>query len=85
METLEKKCQLTVTTPERRHWRRSDVYIVNFKYILHPFSNVSIFDFEQANVNWEGTIMKIRHCSLFDVSQPSLKLTENLPAQYLQC
>ena len=24
-------------TPERRHWRRSDVFIVNFEYISHFF------------------------------------------------
>ena len=26
---------LTVKTPERRQWRRSDVFIVNFEQILH--------------------------------------------------
>ena len=27
--------KLTKTTPERRQWRRSDVFIVNFEHILH--------------------------------------------------
>ena len=36
-----KKCgicsKLTIKTPERRHWRRSDVFIVNFEHISHLF------------------------------------------------
>ena len=27
--------KLTINTPERRHWRRSGVFIVNFERILH--------------------------------------------------
>ena len=27
--------KLTIKAPERRHWRRSDVFIVNFEQILH--------------------------------------------------
>ena len=27
--------KLTIKTPERRHWRRSGVFIVNFKHISH--------------------------------------------------
>ena len=27
--------KLTIKATERRHWRRSDVFIVNFKHILH--------------------------------------------------
>ena len=30
---------LTIKTPERRHWRRSGVFIVNFKYISHLVLN----------------------------------------------
>ena len=37
--------------PERRQWRRSSVFIVNFEYILHFFSSASIADFEQVNVS----------------------------------
>ena len=29
--------KLTIETPERRHWRRSGVLIVNFEHILHLF------------------------------------------------
>ena len=36
-----KKCKicskLTIRTPERRHWRRSDVFIINFEHILRIF------------------------------------------------
>ena len=27
--------KLTIETPERRHWRRSGVFIVNFEHISH--------------------------------------------------
>ena len=27
--------KLTIKTPERHHWRRSDVFIVNFGHISH--------------------------------------------------
>ena len=27
--------ELTIKTPERRHWRRSGVFIVNFEHISH--------------------------------------------------
>ena len=27
--------KLTIKTPERRHWRRSDVFIVNFEHNSH--------------------------------------------------
>ena len=28
--------KLTVKTPERRHWRHSGVFVVNFEQISHP-------------------------------------------------
>ena len=28
---------VTINTPGSRHWRRSDVFIVNFEHILHRF------------------------------------------------
>ena len=58
IKTLEKgvKCStLTIKTPERRQWRHSDVFIVNFKHFT-PFSRVSIVDFEQVNVSWVGAL-----------------------------
>ena len=40
-------------TPERRQWRRSGVFIVNFEHISHPpCSSVSIVNFEQVNAGW---------------------------------
>ena len=39
VETLQRECEicsmLTIKTPERRHWRRSGVFIVNFEHISH--------------------------------------------------
>ena len=29
--------KLTIRTPERRHWRLSGVFIINFEHILHLF------------------------------------------------
>ena len=56
IEALSKGCKLysklTIKTPERRHWRRSGVFIVNFNHISHPFFSVSIVNFEQVNVSW---------------------------------
>ena len=43
--------------PERRHWRRSGLFIVNFKQILLYFS-VSMVEFEQVNVIWEAVSHK---------------------------
>ena len=36
-----KRCEicseLTIKTPERRHWRRSRAFVVNFEHISHLF------------------------------------------------
>ena len=40
-------------TRTTRHWRRSDVFIVKFEYILHTFPCVSNDDFKHAFVSWE--------------------------------
>ena len=49
-----KRCEicskLTVKTPERNHWHRSAIFVVNFEHILHLFSSISIVDFEQLNM-----------------------------------
>ena len=49
-----KRCKisskLTIKTPERRHWRRSDVFIVNFEHISHLF-----LLFLLLTVTWVGT------------------------------
>ena len=34
-ESLNRILKLTIKTPERRHWRRSDVFIVNFEHNSH--------------------------------------------------
>ena len=53
-----KRCKicskLTIKTPERRHGRRSGVFIVNFEHFPYfaPSSDVFIVDFEQINVSW---------------------------------
>ena len=44
--------KLTIKTPERRHSRRSGVFIVNFEQIFAHCSGVYIVDFEQVNVDW---------------------------------
>ena len=33
----EVRSKLTIKTPDRLHWRRPDVFIVNFEHILHLF------------------------------------------------
>ena len=38
-------------TPERRHWRRSGVFIVNFEHYFTSFPSVSIVDFKQVSVS----------------------------------
>ena len=43
--------KLSTKKLERRQWRRSDVFIVNFEHIS-LFSFASIVDFQQANVSW---------------------------------
>ena len=49
--------KLTIKTPERRHWRRSDVVIVNFEHYFIPFSSVFVADSEQVNVRWAPVIL----------------------------
>ena len=44
--------KLTIKTPERRQWRRSGVFIVNFEHISHLFSSVSIVNFQHVNAGW---------------------------------
>ena len=41
--------KLIIKTSERRHWRRSGVFIVNFEHISHFL--VFVFYFEHANVS----------------------------------
>ena len=60
--------KLSIKTPERRHWCRSDVFIVNFEQILHC-SGVAIVNFEQVNVGWEDSILStLEFTSLYGTS-----------------
>ena len=45
--------KLLINTPERRHWRRFGVFILNFSHFT-SCSRVSIVDFEKVNAGWEG-------------------------------
>ena len=58
IETLEQRCEicskLTIKLPKRRYWRRFGSFIVNFEHISHLCSSVSIVDFEQVKVKWNG-------------------------------
>ena len=59
IETLEQRCEicskLTIKPPERRHWRRSGGFIINFEHISHLCSSVSIVKLKHVNAGWEGT------------------------------
>ena len=46
---------LTIKTSVRRHWRRVDVFIVNFEHISH---RVSIVNFEHVIVDWVNRNVK---------------------------
>ena len=50
----EKCLKLTIKIVERRHWRRSGIFIVNFEHISH---RVSIVNFQQVNVGWEHSYL----------------------------
>ena len=54
VETRHKICsKLTIKTPERRQWRCSGVFIVNFEHISHLVLVVSIVNFEHVIAGWE--------------------------------
>ena len=45
--------KINIKTPERSQWRRSGVFIVNFKQISHIVLVSIVVDFEQVNTGWE--------------------------------
>ena len=45
--------KLAIRIPERHHWRRSGIFIVNFWTYLTPCSSVSVVNFEQVNAGWQ--------------------------------
>ena len=51
--------KLTIKTPERRHWRRFVVFIVNFEHILHLFPVFLLLTLKQ-----HGTIIGTYYSSM---------------------
>ena len=51
--------ELTLKTPERRQWRRSGGFIVNFEHISHLVI-LFIVNFEQVNADWVRVNIKFR-------------------------
>ena len=48
--------KLTIKTPERRRWRRSGVFIVNFENI-YTCSSFPIVNFEHVTAGWKVAII----------------------------
>ena len=44
--------EVTINIPQRRHWRRSGIFIVNFEHISH------LVNFELINAGWVMTRFK---------------------------
>ena len=51
-----KICSKLTITPERRHWRCSGFFIVNFEHISHLFVVFLYPAFEQVNNSWVTTL-----------------------------
>ena len=56
--------KLTIKIPERRHWRRSGIFIVNFEHIsqlvlVFPLLTLNIYNFRLVH----GSIIGIDHFS----------------------
>ena len=47
--TRTRREKLTIKSPERRHWPRSDVFILSFTFFAR-YCTVSTVDFDQVNV-----------------------------------
>ena len=61
--------KLTIKTPERRHWRRSSVFIVNFEHISHLALVFLWFTLMPAGVN--HNILDKAYIPLFDLESES--------------
>ena len=48
--------KLTIKTSERRHWRRSGVFIVNFEHISHLVLVFLFVHFEHVIVGWDDPL-----------------------------
>ena len=46
------KSKVTTNTPERRQWRRFDVFIVNFQHIPHLDLSVFVVNIERVITDW---------------------------------
>ena len=46
------KSKVTTNTPERRQWRRFDVFIVNFEHISHLDLSVFVVNIERVITDW---------------------------------
>ena len=46
------RSKLTIQIPERRQWRRSGIFIVNFEHNFTLCSSVSFVNFGQVNAGW---------------------------------
>ena len=56
---------LTIKTPERRQWRCSGAFIVNFEHISYlVLVFLSIVNFEQVNTSW--VFCHLQKCLLYD-------------------
>ena len=67
VKRCEIRSKLKIKSPERRHWRRSGVFIVNFEHFSRFFS---IVEFEQVNVSLVSSCDIIFH-----------NITRNQPAK----
>ena len=61
------RSKLTIKTSERRRWRRSVLFIVNFEHILHSsilpiYFSVSIVNLEQVNTSWVYLVENCTDC-----------------------
>ena len=61
IRNMRRRCEicseLTIKTPERRHWRRFGVIIVNWAY-FSAFPSISIVASRQVNVCWDKPNME---------------------------
>ena len=60
--------KLTINTPERRHWRRSGVFTVNFEHTSHHFLVFLLLTFSKKT---------LAGCSLFILSKYQIKWKQN--------
>ena len=64
---IRKRCEicskLTIKIPERRQWRRSGIFIVNFEHISHLFSSISIVNFEHVIAGWDSSSVDFHQIS----------------------